>query len=113
MKIFPTEIKRLEGRGVSIAWSDAKESVITCETLKRNCPCAHCREKRGETGHSEPLTPRKTMLRVIESSRDEELRLKKIWPVGQYAIGMEWGDGHQTGIYTFDYLRELAGLDLN
>jgi len=35
--------------------------------------------------------------------------LKEIWAVGQYALGMSWGDGHNTGIYTFDFLRELGG----
>jgi DUF971 family protein len=45
---------------------------------------------------------------VIESTIAEETDLREIWGVGQYALGMRWGDGHDSGIYTFTYLRELA-----
>ncbi len=46
---------------------------------------------------------------VVEATLDQELTLQEIWGVGQYAIGLRWGDGHDSGIYTFEYLRELAG----
>jgi ATP-binding protein involved in chromosome partitioning len=47
---------------------------------------------------------------IVENTIEKELELTEIWGVGQYALGMTWGDGHNTGIYPFSYLRELAGL---
>ena len=109
MQAYPTDIKRVSTESLEIKWSDGKEKVLDSKMLRLNCPCAVCKEKRGDTSHSQPLTPKKSMLKVVDSSIDEEIKLVKIWQVGQYAIGMLWGDGHQTGIYTFDYLREISG----
>jgi ATP-binding protein involved in chromosome partitioning len=108
MQVYPTDIKRISTNGVEIKWSDGKNISLESKMLRINCPCAVCKEKRGDTSHGKPLSPKKSLLKVIESSIDQEIRLDKIWQVGQYAIGMLWGDGHQTGIYTFDYLRELS-----
>lgn len=108
MQAHPTEIKRLATEGVEITWSDGVKHSLNSEMLRINCPCASCKEKRGDTSHAAPLSPKKFSLRVIESSKTEEIRLDKIWAVGQYAIGMLWGDGHQTGIYTYPYLRDLG-----
>lgn len=70
---------------------------------------------RGDTSHAKPLTtPAKPLkprgLAIVDSSLAEQTNLKEIWAVGQYALGMSWGDGHNTGIYTFDFLRELGGF---
>lgn len=107
----PTKIERLETRGLLIEWSEAGRSVVLpVELLRSNCPCALCREKRGEGNHDTPLTPKKSVsrLQVISHTRDEELNLQRIWPIGNYAIGIQWGDGHDDGIYTFGLLRELT-----
>jgi DUF971 family protein len=106
----PTQISRLGFEGIQITWSDGHENKISSEVLRKNCPCAGCKEARGDQTHAKPLTGKKSLLKIVESSRDEELRLEKIWQVGGYALGMEWGDGHQTGIYTYLYLEELGKL---
>ncbi|MFM1847752.1 MAG: hypothetical protein RL417_1226 [Pseudomonadota bacterium] len=113
MKVVPTEIKRLQSTGIAITWSDGSHGEISSDTLRRHCPCASCREMRGDTSHSKPLTtpakPAKPRgLAIVESSLAEETALKEIWAVGQYALGMSWGDGHATGIYTFDLLKDLS-----
>lgn len=110
MAMQPKEIRRLGAEGVSIRWADDQISTISCEKLRKNCPCATCKELRGDTTHSKPLTGKPRSLQVIDSSKEEEIRLEEIWGVGQYAIGMRWGDGHNSGIYTFDTLRNLAAL---
>jgi len=112
MKVVPTEIRRLETKGIAIAWSDGSRGEISSETLRRSCPCASCRESRGDTSHAKPLTtparPAKPRgLQIVDSSLSEQTALQEIWAVGQYALGMSWGDGHNTGIYTFDFLRSL------
>lgn len=83
-------------------------SNISSENLRRQCPCAECREKRGDDTHAKPLTGKKRSLAIVESSLEQELELQEIWAVGQYAIGMRWADGHDSGIYTFEFLRELG-----
>jgi DUF971 family protein len=108
----PTEIKRLDFKGLQITWSDGLVQEIGSEKLRRSCPCATCLETRGDTSHSAPLTEkkpgRKSLLRVVSSSKQEETRLERIWPIGNYALGMEWGDGHHTGVYSFDLLYQLG-----
>lgn len=108
MAILPTEIRRLGSEGIRIRWADGETHTISCETLRKSCPCATCKELRGDTTHSKPLTGKVRSLQVVDSSKEEEIRLEEIWGVGQYAIGMRWGDGHNSGIYTFDTLRSLA-----
>jgi len=105
----PIRVERVASDSLRLQWRDGSESTLSSEALRLNCPCAECKEKMGDSSHQTPLTPSKpTLLRVIESSREEEVRLEKIWPVGNYAIGVQWGDGHKTGIYTFKYLHELS-----
>lgn len=111
MTLTPKEITRDARKGISITWSNNSRSQLSCETLRRNCPCAACKEKRGDTSHSTPLTPRRRSLTVIQNTIDEELNLVSIWGVGQYAIGIRWGDGHDSGIYTFSLLLELQARD--
>jgi DUF971 family protein len=104
------EIKRVESKGLQVTWSD-KSVFLSSQILRSNCPSAISRAQRGDQSHDKPLTtPKKSALKVLSASLDEELDLKKIWSVGSYAIGIEWGDGHNTGIYTFDFLRELSSL---
>jgi DUF971 family protein len=104
----PLEVRRLGAGGISIRWAGGEFHEISSEKLRTNCPCATCKELRGDTSHAKPLTGKKSSLMIVESSKDEETRLDEIWGVGQYAIGMKWGDGHTTGIYTFDKLHELG-----
>ena len=108
-QILPIELKRLGLDGLEICWSDGLRSRIPAKVLRQNCPCAACRENRGETKHDQPISLKKgSLLRVIESSVEEECNLVELWPVGNYAIGLRWADGHSTGIYIYDLLRKLA-----
>lgn len=106
----PVEFRRLETRGLAVTWSDGARHELTSLLLRQNCPCAGCREKRGDESHSKPLGGPgvKRSLMIVESTIDEETNLVRIWPVGQYALGLEWGDGHATGIYPYALLRELG-----
>jgi len=105
----PREIKRDETRGITISWEDGAVTFLASELLRKACPCAGCKEKRGDSTHAKPLTGKKRSLMIVDSSLKQELELVRIWGVGQYALGMAWADGHDTGIYTFPYLREIAG----
>ena len=109
----PVRVQRLvsesgTGSGLSINWSDGKSTELTSALLRRECPCATCQEKRGDSSHQAPLSPRAGLLRVISSSAEEETDLREVWPVGNYAIGIRWGDNHDSGIFSYPILLSLA-----
>ena len=106
---LPREIKRAGRDGLRIRWADGLESELSSETLRRECPCAECRERRGDDSHAKPLTGKKRSLSIIQNTKEEQLGLQAIWGVGQYAIGIRWDDGHDSGIYTYELLAQLAG----
>ena len=95
----PTRIVReAERRAVRIPWADGHESVYDWEYLRRACPCANCRGEWDRPG----TMGAETLLMV------DQAFLKSMAHVGHYAVQLIWGDGHDTGIYTFDRLREAA-----
>lgn len=113
--IVPLEIHRetsSEGSAVGIAlrilWSDGRQSRIPSQLLRQHCPCATCLEQRGDTSHQKPLTGRAASLRIVSSNETEEVDLRSVQAVGNYAISLSWGDGHGSGIYRFSLLRRLA-----
>jgi DUF971 family protein len=106
MKV-PSAIKRDPKKGLFITWNSGESSLISRDTLRRECPCAECKMKRGEDSHSTPLTPKKSLLKIVEHSTEESLTIEQIWMVGNYALGVKWADNHDSGIYTFDYLASL------
>lgn len=120
----PVSIQRLEGVGLAVRWQDGAQGTIPARLLRTYCPCANCREARGEGNHERPLsaTPtdpvaggksarKRTSLTIVQNSLEEELDLREVWAVGNYAIGLRWADGHATGIYPFKLLRELSIRD--
>lgn len=82
-----------DARVLHLGFQSGLKRSLAYSLLRGYCPCAHCQ------GHG--AGPRK----FIESAPD--IALMAIKPVGHYAITLTWSDGHATGIYTFDYLREL------
>ena len=98
----PTDIQQIGGE-LAIKWDDGGESFVKLEKLRRYCPCAGCQGERDIMGHlykgpEKPLSP-------------EAFRLVRVTMVGGYAVQPVWADGHATGLYSFDYLRQLAAAD--
>lgn len=95
--MHPTLIKRITPNEVKIVWDDGLEFVFTTEFLRSHCPCALCMHQKEEDRRQGlfrlPLA-NQTELRAIELS-------------GNNAMIITWGDGHKSGIYTWDYLRSL------
>jgi DUF971 family protein len=98
---IPQSIRRVEGGAVELSWSDGLRSVYTPRLLRDACPCATCREKRVE-----PAKP--ALLQVLAPEEIAPLSIAGMQPVGQYAYKISFSDGHDSGIYTLDYLRELG-----
>lgn len=90
----PQRIGRRDPSRVEIDWSDGHRTVYRAAELRRLCPCAMCiHELTGEA----LLDPR---------SVPDDLTQSEVTLVGSYAIAVRFSDGHQTGIFTFPYLRE-------
>lgn len=105
----PQQIVRVPDRGLEVTWSDGSVATISAGDLRRACPCASCREQRGEGQHDKPLgTGTKSRLAIVEHSAQESLSLESVRAVGSYAIGLRWADGHDTGIYSFELLEDLS-----
>ncbi len=98
----PTEIQRAEERQLLITWSDGAVRRYKSRELRDKCPCATCREKRNTPPEDEPLLP------VLSPAEVAPLEVAGMTPVGNYAYGIQFSDGHDTGIFTFDLLRELG-----
>jgi DUF971 family protein len=103
---IPTGITRREtepGRppAIEITWSDGTVARYSPRLLRDACPCATCRERRAQPAPS-PL------LQVLAPEETRPLAVAGMHPVGQYAYSIEFSDGHDSGIYTLQYLRELA-----
>ena len=86
------------GQELAIRWTDGVESYLPLEFLRLNCPCALCAGEKDILGNvyrsESKLTPR-------------SFQLKRCTSVGGYGIQPEWMDGHDSGIFSFSYLRSL------
>jgi DUF971 family protein len=95
----PADIQ-LIGPELAIKWDDGVESFIPLERLRRACPCAGCKGEVDVLGnlHKGPEIP----------LQPKSFALVRIDHTGTYALTPHWGDGHSSGIYTFEYLRRIA-----
>jgi DUF971 family protein len=87
-------------RELQIRWDDGSHSTISLKILRDECPCAGC---KGEVLFGKVYKP--APLSVFQEGMYELAALK---PVGQYAVQAVWKDGHDTGIYSWEYLRALS-----
>jgi DUF971 family protein len=96
VEIEPREIKQEDDFTLSILWGDDRRCRYRAAELRRSCPCAQCvNEWTGE--------------RVLKAeSISENIEIRNLSVVGRYALNFRWSDGHETGIYSFRYLRELC-----
>ena len=83
---------------LAIVWADGHGTTYDAETLRRLCPCAYCRGEAGLPGWLDSNPP----------MHPTQIQLVDVALVGQYALKPTWGDGHDTGFYTFVLLREAC-----
>ena len=97
-KFQPTHIERTD-TNLKIRWKDSDHSELSYRLLREKCPCARC----------DAMRSRKDPFHILPSDDFfENLHLVDIQRVGRYAVRLVWSDGHRTGIYTFQFLRELS-----
>jgi DUF971 family protein len=84
---------------LAIIWDDGHRGRHAYRTLRERCPCALCVDEWTGEGRLDP------------SKVPANIHPRESGRVGAYALRFTWSDGHQTGIYTFKYLREICECD--
>ena len=98
MPLEPTNIQQI-GNELAIRWNDGTESYLDLQFLRRACPCAACGGEPDVLGN---------ILRPNVTYSENSFDLAGFQVVGGYALQPNWRDGHNTGIYSFQYLRRIA-----
>jgi DUF971 family protein len=89
-------------RQLLIQWDNGTECEYPFAGLRAICPCVECKG-----GHAHMGGP--PDLQKLQTAQNESLNLENVQAVGSYALQFFWNDGHSTGIYTWDYLRQACG----
>lgn len=95
----PKDMDWLEQGVLGIEWTDGHKGVYPVRHLRHLCPCAACTDEW--TGELK-LKPDDVPLLI---------RLDDVEPVGRYALRFRFSDGHDSGIYSFTFLRRICGCD--
>ena len=92
---------RRDDAEMEIEWKAGNTHRLPLEVVRGFCPCAVCVAQRSSEGQRSDLH--------VLSAEEESIttNVAGVTPVGRYAIQIKWSDGHDTGIYTFDYLKSL------
>ncbi len=94
----PRSIQK-SGNYIRILWEDDHQSALEIGYLRRKCPCVMCK-------NSEARTPDGGI--ALPSFASQPTEVTKIQPVGRYAVQFTFSDGHDTGIYSYDHLRNIC-----
>jgi DUF971 family protein len=92
----PVEISQESNTRLRITWADGRICEYEAPSLRRACPCAQCVD---EWTGERTLKPQ---------AISEVVEIGDLSIVGRYALNFRWSDGHETGIYSFQYLRDLC-----
>jgi len=98
----PTNLHLKKSEALIITWADGRHSVLPLRMLRKYCPCAGCQGERDILG--------RTMMPIVKTTYDGPITATGGALVGNYAMRIDWSDGHGAGIYTFKYLRELDDM---
>jgi DUF971 family protein len=94
---WPTELRVNPARdALSILFDDGAQATLGAEKLRTQSPSA---EVQGHGGNRPPPITGK-----------QDVKLARLEPVGNYAVRIVFDDGHDSGLYSWDYLRKLAKL---
>jgi DUF971 family protein len=103
MVLQPTALAIVDEIFLQITWNDGVVQRTKIEKLRAVCPCATCREK--ERAKAEKP---KGLLPVLTAAEAQPLKITRMTPVGNYAYNVDFSDGHGSGLFTIEMLRDLA-----
>jgi DUF971 family protein len=88
---------------IAIKWADGSESFIKNRQLREACPCANCSGESDVFGNVY-----KNNNQEHNSNNQQKYKISGYRHIGHYAIRVQWADGHNGGIYSFDLLSNLS-----
>ncbi|HEY1241071.1 MAG TPA: DUF971 domain-containing protein [Bryobacteraceae bacterium] len=97
----PEHIAISKSKGIKIDWKDGHHSEYELVYLRDKCPCATCTGAHGTPARQPQADNPFQMYQA-------KLRMLGVEPVGNYAIRINWSDGHNTGIYSYEHLRQIC-----
>lgn len=102
--LAPVRLQKTDSRELLIEWNDGLTQLIPFRSLRNGCQCATCMDKRMQ----DQKDKNKGTLPVLSAAEAKPLDIEKMHPVGNYAYNIQFSDGHNTGIFTFELLRLLS-----
>ncbi|MFQ5845344.1 MAG: DUF971 domain-containing protein [Planctomycetota bacterium] len=97
MEARPLEVRQAGPTELFIRWNDGTEHTYPVRELRLACPCANCVDELSGK-------------RILDPARvPKDVRPVRVQSVGNYALKFSWSDGHDTGLYSYDRLREICG----
>ncbi len=97
--IVPRQLDLKRDHALTVQWSDGRVSIYPIRYLRKMSPSADARALREEMARN-PLT-------VLPSGGEAEVTAESAELVGNYALRIRFSDGHDTGIYSWEYLRQI------
>jgi DUF971 family protein len=93
-----------------IEWQDGVTCEYSVSTLRTMCPCAQCKMVREGTDPHDisPTVKKKPLLTILPGNFSDKITVVNAQLVGHYALKIEWSDQHDSGIYSFEYLRSIC-----
>ena len=98
----PEHISISKSKGIKIDWKDGRTSEYGLRYLRHHCPCAVCSGSHGTEPQAPPIDP--GPFQMYAAPR----KMVAVEPVGNYAIRIQWSDGHGSGIYSYEHLRKIS-----
>lgn len=98
----PVRLNLKKDQKLEVQWQDGLRSIYGLSYLRSMCPCAQCKVVREEQKQH------KRLLRVLPGNYAKPLEVVSAELIGNYALRIEWSDQHGSGIYSFEYLREIS-----
>jgi len=93
----PSKIRMIEKKRLLMVWNDGSESLLELRELRKRCPCATCLAERDKQSKM-----------YIPLFAENQVTVKSINQVGNYAVQITWNDGHNTGIYEYNFLKRFS-----
>ena len=101
----PRDLSLNDAGDLVIKWSDDRTRLYRVAVLRDNCPCATCREQRKADPKEQGASALLTVLAIEET---QPVKITEMKPVGSYAYGITFSDGHDSGIFTLEHLFQLG-----
>jgi DUF971 family protein len=99
----PTRLDLKRDERLEIDFADGRTCVFPVSLLRSMCPCAACKQQREEQARRP-----KTSLTILPGNHSGAITVVHAELVGNYALRIDWSDEHGTGIYSFQYLRDIC-----